>query len=39
MDAEDANATAFYARYDFVAFPINPQRLFLPVSTIEKLFG
>ena len=39
VDAKDAQAAAFYARYDFVAFTGNALRLFLPVSTIAQLFG
>ena len=39
VDAKDAQAAAFYARYDFIAFPGNPLRLFLPVSTIAQLFA
>ena len=39
VDAKDAQAAAFYARYDFIAFPSNPLRLFLPTATIAQLFG
>jgi predicted GNAT family N-acyltransferase len=38
VDAKDAKLAAFYARYDFIAFPSNPLRLFLPVATIAALF-
>jgi hypothetical protein len=39
VDAKDAQAASFYARYDFIAFPSNPLRLFLPVATIADLFS
>ena len=39
VDAKDAQIASFYARYDFIAFPSNPLRLFLPVSTIAQLFA
>lgn len=38
VDAKDARAAAFYSRYDFIAFPTNPLRLFLPTATIAQLF-
>jgi predicted GNAT family N-acyltransferase len=38
VDAKDAQAAAFYARYDFIAFPSNPLRLYLPTATIAQLF-
>jgi len=38
VDAKDAQAAAFYARYDFTAFPSNPLRLYLPTATIAQLF-
>jgi ribosomal protein S18 acetylase RimI-like enzyme len=38
VDAKDDQAAAFYARYDFIAFPSNPLRLFLPTATIAQLF-
>jgi predicted GNAT family N-acyltransferase len=38
VDAKDAHAAAFYLRYDFIAFPTNPLRLFLPTATIARLF-
>jgi predicted GNAT family N-acyltransferase len=31
-------ARAFYIKYDFVPLPLQPDRLFLPMKTIEKLF-
>jgi predicted GNAT family N-acyltransferase len=39
VDAKDARAASFYARYDFIALPSNPLRLFLPVATIAQLFA
>lgn len=38
VDAKDDEAVRFYARYGFIRFPSMPQRLFLPMKTIEKLF-
>jgi len=31
-------ARAFYLNYDFVPLPLKPDRLFLPMKTIERLF-
>jgi hypothetical protein len=39
VDAKDVRAASFYARYDFIALPGNPLRLFLPVATIAQLFA
>lgn len=39
VDAKDARAASFYARYDFIVLPSNPLRLFLPVATIAQLFA
>jgi ribosomal protein S18 acetylase RimI-like enzyme len=39
VDAKDAEAIEFYRRFGFIALPTNSQRLFLPMGTIEKLFG
>jgi GNAT superfamily N-acetyltransferase len=39
VDAQDDTAAAFYTRCDFIAFPTNPRRLFLPVATIAQLFA
>ncbi len=38
VDAK-AGAREFYRRYDFAPLPSNPDRLFLPMKTIEKLFA
>jgi predicted GNAT family N-acyltransferase len=38
VDAKDQEATEFYKRYGFIAFPARPDRLFLPVASIQKLF-
>lgn len=32
-------ARAFYVKYDFTPLPLEPDRLFLPMKTIEKLFA
>lgn len=39
VDAKDDRARAFYLRHDFIPLPSQPNRLFYPVKTIEKLFG
>ncbi len=31
-------ARTFYLKYDFVPLPLKPDRLFLPMKTIERLF-
>jgi predicted GNAT family N-acyltransferase len=37
--AKDERARDFYLRHDFVPLSSQPNRLFYPVKTIEKLFG
>jgi hypothetical protein len=38
VDAKDESARQFYLRYDFLSFPDRPNRLFLPMKTVEQLF-
>ena len=38
VDAIDDNARRFYAHHEFQPFADHPNRLFLPMTTIEKLF-
>jgi GNAT superfamily N-acetyltransferase len=38
VDAKE-NARDFYLRYEFLPLPSRPGRLFLPMKTIDKLFG
>ena len=38
VDAK-AGARDFYLKYGFIPFPTQPNRLFLPMKTIEKMFG
>lgn len=38
VDAISDDAIAFYRRYEFVASPINPALLFLPISFIRRQF-
>jgi GNAT superfamily N-acetyltransferase len=38
VDAEDDHARVFYLCYEFLPFPEQEQRLFLPMSTVERLF-
>ena len=38
VDAKNDAAIAFYQRYDFIQFPDRPNRLFLPMNVIAKLF-
>lgn len=39
VDAKDENARTFYLLHDFIPLPNQPNRLFYPVKTIEKLFS
>jgi GNAT superfamily N-acetyltransferase len=39
VDAKDDRARQFYLRYGFLEFLDRPNRLFLPMKTIEKLFA
>lgn len=38
VDAKDDRARVFYQDYGFIDFPGHPNRLFLPMQTIEQLF-
>ena len=38
VDAKDEQATEFYKHYGFVPFPSKPNRLFLPMSSVHKMF-
>lgn len=38
VDAKDDRAQAFYLRYEFLPFPEQNKRLFLPMSTVGRLF-
>jgi len=38
VDAKDEGAVAFYRRYGFLPFADQPNRLFLPMSVVERLF-
>ena len=38
VDAKDETAARFYRHFDFIPLPSIPNRLFLPMRTIEKLF-
>jgi GNAT superfamily N-acetyltransferase len=38
VDAKDERAREFYLHHDFIPLPSQPNRLFYPVKTIEKLF-
>lgn len=39
VDAKDDAAASFYGRHDFVRLAEQPNRLFMPMVEIEKLFG
>jgi ribosomal protein S18 acetylase RimI-like enzyme len=39
VDAKDDSAVSFYRRYGFISFADRTNRLFLPMATIERLFG
>lgn len=38
-DAKDQRAKDFYKKYGFVELPDHPNRLFLPMKTIEQIFA
>ncbi len=38
VDAKDLAAAAFYRKHGFIELPAKPNRLFLPMSLVEKLF-
>jgi ribosomal protein S18 acetylase RimI-like enzyme len=38
VDAKDERARGFYSDHDFIPLPTQPNRLFYPMKTIEKLF-
>jgi predicted GNAT family N-acyltransferase len=38
VDAIDEEAEEFYRRYGFLPFPNKPNRLFLPMNSIQKMF-
>ena len=37
-DAKDERAKNFYEKYGFVELPDHPNRLFLPMKTVEQMF-
>lgn len=39
VDAKDESARLFYEHFEFLSLPAIPNRLFLPVKVIEKLFS
>ena len=39
VDAKDQTAVAFYRKYGFLELPKVAHRLFLPMGTIEQMFG
>ena len=38
VDAKDEAAKRFYEHFGFLSLPETPNRLFLPIKTIERLF-
>lgn len=38
VDAKDENARNFYRRYGFIDLPDHPNRLFIPMQTVEEVF-
>ena len=38
VDAKDEKAAAFYEKYGFVRFPTIPNRLFMPIETVARMF-
>ncbi len=39
VDAKDSAASNFYRKHGFLDLPARPNRLFLPMQVVEKLFG
>jgi GNAT superfamily N-acetyltransferase len=39
VDAKNESTAAFYRRYGFIPFADEEYRLFLPMATVERLFG
>jgi len=39
VEAKDDKARSFYKKYDFKIFPDQPNRLFIPMTIVKKLFG
>ncbi len=39
VDAKDEDAARFHARHDFIRFPSQPMRLFLPMPTLDAIYG
>ena len=39
VDATDERARQFYLRYDFMPFPNDRLKLFLPMAVLDRLFG
>ena len=39
VDAKDDRASEFYRSYGFIELPEHPNRLFIPMQTIEELLG
>jgi len=39
VEAIDEEAAEFYKHYGFIPFPNQPSRLFLPMNSIQKMFG
>jgi len=39
VDAKDDTAKAFYGKYGFLELPDHPNRLFLPMKTVEQMFA
>jgi hypothetical protein len=38
VDAIDEDARAFYRGYGFIDVPNHPNRLFIPMKTVEQIF-
>jgi len=39
VDVKDENARRFYSQYGFLSFPDAQNRMYLPMKTVERLFG
>lgn len=38
VHAKDEEAAEFYKRYGFISFPTRPNRLFLPMNSVQEMF-
>jgi ribosomal protein S18 acetylase RimI-like enzyme len=39
VDVKDENARRFYSKYGFLSFPDTPNRMYIPMKTVERLLA